>query len=116
MGFQIFLSFAPFRPFALVELIIRAQLLRSTGTACEAVSRRLHSHIAGAGLVVHQQCNGLRDRHSLSVYSIAASAWSAVVSKIGTLLSSGLTSSMISVQPRMMASAPASTKRAMTAL
>lgn len=40
MGFQTFLSFAPFRAFALVDLIVHAQLLRSTGTACEAVSRR----------------------------------------------------------------------------
>ena len=46
--------------------------------------------------------------------SAAVSAWMAVVSNVSTVVSSALTSIVISVQPRMMHSAPVATSAAIT--
>src|SRR5512147_1725600 len=54
------------------------------------------------------------DGHSRSAHSAARRAWMRVVSNSGTAVSSCPTSSVISVHPRMMASAPSSTSLAMT--
>ncbi len=63
-----------------------------------------------------QQSNGISATHAPSrARSTAASAWISVVSKTGTGLSACEIRSMISVQPMMIASAPASTSRAMMA-
>lgn len=59
--------------------------------------------------VIYAPCSRLK-----SARSTAASAWIAVVSNSGTGLSSGQTKSMISVQPKMTASAPRFTRRAIT--
>ena len=68
--------------------------------------------LASAGQV--QRYAIIASGSSPSAMSTAVSAWMAVVSNSGTALSSARTSSMFSVQPRMIACAPRSTSRAIT--
>ena len=84
----------------------RSRTARSA--ACSASAR---STIGGTRCC---QARRRADAAGSSARSTAASAWIAVVSNSGTALSSGRTSSMISVQPRMTASAPRATRRAIT--